>query len=98
MKEKDIDGLDGLDSGIRDIVVLLNKEGVETFESCQSGPGHCFPEATVSFHGGQYEGFRALSVAMMYGLKVYDLRRVWSLIDGEPTGPVWQLTFALAKG
>lgn len=82
-----------LDPGIRDAVLLLREDGVETFESCQGGPGHSFLEPTIRFHGGQAEGFRALGVAMANGLDVYDLRRVWHVVDGEPTGPDWEMTF-----
>jgi hypothetical protein len=35
-----------LDEGIREIVITLATNGVETFESCQGGPEHCFPEPT----------------------------------------------------
>lgn len=82
-----------LDEGIRDIVGTLVDYGVETFESCQGGVGHSFPEPTVRFHGGHAEGFRALSVALQHGLKVCELRRCYVLIDGEPTGPHWEMTF-----
>ena len=68
--------------------------GVETFESCQGGPGHAFLEPTIRFHGGHTEGIRALAVAMEAELPVDALRRVWTVIDGEPTGPCWELTFA----
>ena len=47
----------------------------------------------VRFHGGMAEGFRALSIAIKEGLPVDSLRRVWPLVDGEPTGPSWELTF-----
>jgi hypothetical protein len=86
-----------LDEGIRDIVGTLAANGVETFESCQGGPGHSFPEPTVRFHGSHAEGFRALSVALQHGLKVCELRRCYVLIDGEPTGPHWEMTFVLAR-
>lgn len=72
---------------------MLQGAGVETFESCQGGPGHAFLEPTVRFHGDAAEGFRALSVALKEGLPVDSLRRIWSLVDGEPTGPSWELTF-----
>jgi hypothetical protein len=74
-------------------VWILQGAGVETFESCQGGAGHAFNEPTVRFHGDTAEGFRALSVAIKEGLPVDCLRRVWPLIDGEPTGPSWELTF-----
>lgn len=82
-----------LDPGIRDYVEILMAGGIETFESCQGGEGHCMPEPTVKFHGGRGEGFRALAVALAHDLPVLDLRRYWSIIDGEPTGPYWELTF-----
>lgn len=83
----------GLDAGIRAAVVALRRGGVETFESCQGGGGHTFPEPTIRFFGGQPEGYRALAVAMKAGLPVAELRRVWPVLDGEPTGPWWELTF-----
>ena len=85
--------LEMLDSGIREKVATLVKSGVETFESCQGGAGHCFAEPTIRFHGGTSEGFRALSVAMGAGLKVLSLRRYWSINGDEPTGPHWEMTF-----
>jgi hypothetical protein len=82
-----------LDAGIERAVHALADGGVETFESCQGGPGHAFPEPTVRFHGDTAEGYKALAVALQAGLSVMDLRRVWPVIDGEPTGPWWELTF-----
>jgi hypothetical protein len=82
-----------LDPGIRHYVGVLVAGGVETFESCEGGEGHSMPEPTVRFHGTQSEGFRALAVARENGLPVADLRRYWSMIDGELTGPYWELTF-----
>lgn len=77
------------------MVVALNAAGVETFESCDGGAGHAYPEPTVRFHGDQAEGFRALAAAMSARLPVRDLRRVWPVVSGEPTGPYWELTFDL---
>jgi len=82
-----------MDPGIVRAVSALQAAGVETFESCQGGTGHAFHEPTVRFHGSQAEGFRALSVATEAGLIVDALRRVWTVLDGEPTGPCWELTF-----
>lgn len=82
-----------LDRGIRKAVQILHENGVETFESCQGGKGHAFYEPTVRFHGGQAEGFHALAVALRHGLKVCELRRYYTLIDGEPVGPYWEMTF-----
>ncbi len=83
----------GLDSRIAPFVYALRDAGVETFESCQGGPGHAFAEPTVRFHGHREEGLRALAAALQRGLPVNDLRRVWPVLDGEPTGPYWELTF-----
>lgn len=85
--------LDGLDDGIKAVVIVLREHGVETIESCQGGSGHAFPEPTVRFCGGKAEGYRALSVALQCGLKVAELRRVWPVLDLEPTGPWWEMTF-----
>ena len=82
-----------LDTGIQDAVETLQRAGVETFESCQGGLHHAYPEPTVRFHGDASEGLRALSIALKAGLPVAALRRSWPVIDKEPTGPWWELTF-----
>ena len=84
-----------LDAGIAEIVQVLRAGRVETFESCEGGSGHCFPEPTVRFHGDRSEGYRALAVAHRAGIRVGDLRRLWPVIDGELTGPYWEMTFRL---
>lgn len=88
-----MDELDSLDEGIREAVMLLRKHGIETFASCEGGAGHPYLEATIRFDGERSEGFRALAIAMQHNLPVRALRRVWRLLDGEPSGPVWELTF-----
>jgi hypothetical protein len=96
--EAEVDRLyDSLDPAIAPIVRLLILAGVETFESCQGGPGHTYPEPAVRFHGQRDEGFRAFAVAMQHGLPVLYLRRIWPIVDGEPTGPWWELVFAPTK-
>jgi hypothetical protein len=82
-----------LDPGIARVVHTLRDAGIETFESCEGGPGHSFAEPIVRFHGHLAEGFRALSVALATGLPVAALRRCWTIVDGEPTGPHWELVF-----
>ena len=82
-----------LDPFIRRYVLILRSHGVETFESCQGGDGHAFPDPTVRFHGDAYEGLRAFSVAMTYGLPVFSLRRAYSVEDGQLVGPQWEMTF-----
>lgn len=83
-----------LDRGISYAVKVLRDSGIETFESCVGGEGHAFLEPTVRFHGGPEVGFMAVSFAMKHGLPVADLRRYWEVIDGEPHGPHWEMTFA----
>lgn len=84
-----------LDKGIEPIVLILRKHGIETFESCQGGDGHCFPDPTVRFEGEYNEGFRAYSIALANGLKVDKLRRVYSHQDNELKGPWWEMTFVI---
>lgn len=82
-----------LDPAILPIVEILMNEGIETFESCAGGYGHAFPVPTVRFFGDRSEGYRALAIVLRAGLPIDNLRRIWPVIDGEPTGPWWELTF-----
>ena len=82
-----------LDLGIERAVNLLVDAGIETFESCEGGSGHSYPEPTIAFHGGKEEGFRAMAIALQNGLPVSAIKRVWRIIDGEPTGPLWEMVF-----
>ena len=82
-----------LDPGIERAVHALVDAGIETFESCEGGEGHCYPEPTVRFRGERSVGFKAFHVLREVGLPVSDLRRIWTIIDGEPTGPYWEMTF-----
>lgn len=83
----------GLDKGIEQAVVLLISAGVETFESCEGGSGHSFPEPTIKFEGDRSEGYRAVAAALTWGLPVSTLRRVWAVLDSSLHGPWWELTF-----
>lgn len=87
-----------LDPGIAPFVHVLLRAGVHTFESCQGGEGHAYAEPTIRFHGNHAEGFRALSVAQRAGLPVAALRHAWPIIDDEPTGPWWEMTFWRLSG
>ena len=81
------------DQGIEREVKILRDNGIHTTESCEGGAGHSFPEPTIRFEGARDEGFKALAVALAHGLKVYALRRCWRILDGEPVGPEWEITF-----
>lgn len=87
-----------LDPGIAEVVFALRDAGIETFESCEGGPGHSYTEPIVRFHGSRGAGFAALAVAIEHDFEVSHLRRTWPVIDGEPTGPWWEMTFDLPKG
>ncbi len=86
-----------LDRFISYAVKVLRDAGIETFESCDGGRGHCFPEPAIRFSGNYGKGFAALSVAMDYGLPVSGLRRYWSIEDGQPVGPDWEMTFVRSR-
>jgi len=88
----------GLDAGIAETVRVLIEGGVETFESCEGGDGHAYPEPTVRFFGERAAGFRALAVALENGLNPIHLRRVWPIVGGEPTGPWWEIVFPPTMG
>jgi hypothetical protein len=75
-----------LDPGICHAVERLRAGGIETFESCQGGPGHAFREPTIRFHGTPEAGWRAVALCLAYGLPITALRRVWDVLDAnEPT-------------
>ncbi|WP_265516416.1 hypothetical protein [Nitratireductor luteus] len=59
-----------LDAKIAPYVEVLRSAGIETFESCEGGDGHAYPEPTIRFYGDRSEGYRALAVAMQNGLPV----------------------------
>ena len=87
-----------LDDGIREYVRVLVENGIQTYESCEGGPwkngkGHAYLEPTIRFFGEFPEGFKALSIALYHDLPVDTLRRFWNIIDGEPVGPDWEMTF-----
>ena len=82
-----------LDAGIVMYVHALREGGIETYESCQGGKNHAYPEPTIRFHGDRSEGFKALAVAVQRQLPIAALRRIWTILDGEPVGPYWEMTF-----
>ena len=85
-----------LDPGIRRYVLILRSGGIETYESCQGGPGHPCPEPFVRFHGNAFEGFRAFTQAMNHGLPVFALRHVYDVNEMRLEGPWWEMTFRAA--
>lgn len=82
-----------IDPGIRRAVLILRKEGIETFESCEGGEGHAFPDPTIKFDGSAWAGFRAFAIAMEYGLPVLRIQQVYYSTDGRLEGPWWEIVF-----
>ncbi|MHC4414831.1 MAG: hypothetical protein ACYS0G_06060 [Planctomycetota bacterium] len=82
-----------LDPSIQRYMETLNTAGIETLEPSENGEGPGFSEPTVRFCGDRTEGFRAMAIACQHGFGLFTLRRTWVVIDGEPIGPYWELTF-----
>jgi hypothetical protein len=75
------------------MVQALRDYQVETFESCEGGEGHSYKEPTIRFYGQPEEGFRAYAAALERGLPINAVKRAWLVVDGELTGPYWEMTF-----
>ena len=98
---------DEVDTGIQRAVVLLNMHNLYTCQSCEGrydvdgkNPAlflneseHCYPEPTIEFEGTPLDGMKAVIILQEHGVKIFDLRRQWRMIDGELTGPLWAITF-----
>ena len=82
-----------IDPAVREAVKVLREEGVDTFASCQGGEGHAYKVPTIRFEGGREEGFRAYVICTKHGFEVDEIKRTWEVIDGEVSGPFWELTF-----
>lgn len=82
-----------LDPGIREYVLILRDGGIETFESCEGGEGHVFPEPTIRFFGSNSEGYKAFAIAVTHGLPVTYLKRYYNVSDNQLEGPWWELCF-----
>lgn len=91
---------EALDPEIAPVVHFLVGHGFETFESCQGGPGHCFPDPTVRFHGTEFDAIRAYELCQAKGLLILCVRRVFQKEDilskpkdRYPHGYVWRRPF-----
>ncbi len=82
-----------LDPGIRRAVLTLRAAGVETFESCEGGYGHAFPDPIIKFHGGAWAGYRAFAVATERGLPVLRVQQVYGVSSGHLERPWWEMVF-----
>jgi hypothetical protein len=85
-----------LDPGIERAVRALQDAGCETFESCQGGAGHSYPDPAIRFGVGRpEEGWKALAVCLTLGYPVLRLRLCWDVEHGHvPTGPYWEIVFS----
>lgn len=86
-----------LDPKILPYVIILNRAGIFTIESCDGDEGHAFPEPTIRFHGAPSEGMRAMHVAMENNFPIATLRRVWRYTENEMVGPDWELTLVASR-
>ncbi|MFC2098972.1 hypothetical protein ACFLSP_04420 [Bacteroidota bacterium] len=66
-----------LDPGIKDVVILLNEHGFDTFESCESGEGHSMNDTTVCFWGDEFDCIRAYELCEQLGYYVFRVKRVY---------------------
>ena len=80
-----------MDPGIRKAVLILRRGGIETFESCEGGPGHAFDQPTIKFNGDSWACF---AVAMEHGLPVQRIQRAYGVVEGQLEGPWWEIVFA----
>lgn len=109
MQAINVEEIEGLDEGIRPAVEILSKHGFITYESCQGGKGHTYPEATVRFYGGEYDLLRAYDICEIYKLNliegkrifrkepVYDENKNWLELGPAWTIPTNELTFAISS-
>lgn len=95
---------ESLDPLIAPYVRILNREGIETIESCQCTEGHMTTEKArtpggpyswpwIRFIGGAGAGFKAVGVALECGWPVTRVYREWSVRDSAVTEESWFLEF-----
>jgi hypothetical protein len=89
---------DDVDAGIRPAVRHLADHGIETFSSCQGGPGHSFAMPNVMFHGDEHAGLYAVWLLESHGYHVWQLSRHWFLNEGAQRNdeerrwrPIWEV-------
>jgi hypothetical protein len=77
MNNYDIDKDKNLDEQIKPIVELLRKYGFNTYESCQGGEGHAFPQPTIRFEGDEFDLIRAYELCEHFGYRPSEVSRVY---------------------
>ena len=94
---------ESLDPLIAPYVRILNREGIETIESCQCTVGHMASEEHmpdgphswpwIRFIGGVGAGFKAVGVALECGWPVTRVYREWPVMDCALAEESWFLEF-----
>lgn len=73
----EMDGLDDVDSGVRELVALFRAAGVETCMSCQGGPGHDIENRTVAAYVDEHDPMQTMrlmeDVALRAGYRNFDV-------------------------
>jgi hypothetical protein len=87
-----------MDPGFRETIRILWDNGVETDESCEAREGIATPNLPYAFMAITQRVLGRWPLQCKHGLRVDELRRHWHMIDGEPVGPHWQLTFHHPEG
>jgi hypothetical protein len=95
-----------LDAGIREIVRILHRNGIDTFSSCEGrkNPGyhakrdgpHHGDWPYVIINGTSADAFIALGAALRAGRPVRSIEQSWFVYPESPTvpiGPQWRITF-----
>lgn len=84
-----------LDERIRDAVMVLREAGVDTFASCQGGPGHMFRLPTIRFQGDEWAARLAIRVLAKNGYAADEVRHY--LADeylSKLSDEFWEITLA----
>lgn len=87
---------ESLDPGIRFAVRVLHAHGIETGQSCQAGPGHCYDHPTVDLvhtDATTGEGLAAVAALVRVGLPVRTLSYHYDIVDGLPSEGFWRIEF-----
>lgn len=66
-----------IDTGILPALKILRAFGFDTFESCEGGKGHAFPDPTIKFWGDEFDCIRAYELCEQFGLNVFRARRIF---------------------
>lgn len=85
---------DEIDPGIVTALHALADYEIDTFSSCQGGPGHpgYAGMPIILFHGDAHAGLWAVWLLEAQGFRVQSLSRHWDLDHGLPRQPYWQVT------